>query len=354
VKTVLVGTSKPYKVLIGEGLLAQTGALLKERISPCTAVLAADDRVDAICGEIAERSLEAQGFRVLRWTFPQGEGSKNMETLGRLLEFMARNEVTRSDLLVALGGGVTGDLAGFAAAVYLRGIRCVQLPTTLLAAVDSSVGGKTAVDLAAGKNLAGAFHQPEMVICDLQTFSSLNKKVFGDGVAEAVKYGVIADRGLFERIAAGAISGNLEEIVADCVAIKAMIVGEDEYDNGARQLLNFGHTLGHAVERCSNFTIRHGQAVAVGMVLAARAAERFGLAEEPCSDEIRRVLEAHGLPTQSPFDAAALCKAAVTDKKRRGDFITLVVPRRIGECFLHGIPVAELLRFIRAGLGEQQ
>jgi 3-dehydroquinate synthase len=164
------------------------------------------------------------------------------------------------------------------------------------------------VDLAAGKNLAGAFHQPEMVICDLQTFSSLDKEVFGDGVAEAVKYGVIADRGLFGRIAAGAVRGDMEGIVGDCVALKAMIVGEDEYDNGARQLLNFGHTLGHAVERCSNFTIRHGQAVAVGMVLAARAAERFGLAEEPCSDEIRRVLEAHGLPTQSPFDAAALVR----------------------------------------------
>jgi 3-dehydroquinate synthase len=305
-KTVPVGASKPYEVRIGRGLLADSGALIKEIIQPCTAVLVSDDRVDAICGKIAARSLEAQGFRVLRWTFPQGERSKNMETLARLLEFMAEHEVTRSDLLVALGGGVTGDLAGFAAAVYLRGIRYVQIPTTFLAAVDSSVGGKTAVDLAAGKNLAGAFYQPERVLCDLGVFQTLDKEVFQEGLAEAIKYGVIADRVLFDRIASGDFRDTLEGVVASCVSIKARIVGEDEFDNGSRQLLNFGHTLGHAVEKCSQLEIRHGQAVAIGMVLAARAAEKLGLTEEPCSEEIRRGFGGKRTSDPHPFGADEL------------------------------------------------
>jgi 3-dehydroquinate synthase len=353
-KTVKVGASKPYEVRIGSGLLADSGGLLREIMSPCTAVLVTDDRVDAIWGDTTAGSLEAQGFRVLRWSFPQGERSKNIENLGRLLEFMAQREVTRSDLVVALGGGVTGDLAGFAAAVYLRGVRYVQIPTTLLAAVDSSVGGKTAVNLAAGKNLAGAFHQPELVVCDPDVFRTLDKEVFDDGMAEAVKYGVIADRGLFDAIAAGRSRDGLEELVAACVAVKAQIVGEDEFENGVRQLLNFGHTVGHAVEKCSDFTVRHGQAVAIGMVLAARASERLGLSEESCSGEIRRVLEKTGLPTRSPFGPDELSAAACSDKKRRGGRITLVVPRRIGKCFLHNIPVSELTGFIRAGMGEER
>ena len=352
-QTVHIRASRPYDVLVGRGLLRQAGELIANRIPCCTMVLVSDSAVDALYGGVVTASLKEAGFDVLRFSFPAGEASKNIATLSALLEFMGERRVTRTDCIAALGGGVTGDLAGFAAAVYLRGIRYVQLPTTLLAAVDSSVGGKTAVDLAAGKNLAGAFHQPSLVLCDCDTFQTLPATVFTDGLAECVKYGVIADVKLFAQFASPLTTEMLAEIVLHCVSIKGDMVAEDEFDHGKRRLLNFGHTAGHAIEACSAFTIPHGHAVAIGMAVMARAAQRHGLCTEVCADEIIRTIAACGLPTHSPYCAEQLCEAALSDKKRQGGKIVLIVPRAIGRCEALELPLSELLEWLQSGMEEQ-
>lgn len=345
-----VKTQKPYSVLIGTGLLAQAGQLTKERTGLCRAVIVSDERVEALYGPAARQAFAQAGFAVSSWSFPAGEASKNLGTLGRLLEWLAEEGLTRRDLLVALGGGVTGDLTGFAAAVYLRGIRYVQLPTTLLAAVDSSVGGKTAVDLASGKNLCGAFKQPELVVCDSSLLDSLAPETFAEGLAESVKYGVIADRNLFGAFKDGNYrDGRLERIIGRCVEIKGAVVADDEFDNGARQLLNFGHTVGHSIEKLSHYGISHGFAVAMGMAIMARAAEALGWAAKPVAAELEAVLAKNGLPAECGFGSAELAQAALSDKKRRGERITLIVPEEIGRCELKEIPVSQLEAVIRAG-----
>lgn len=349
--TIPVETKPPYNVLVGEGLLDSCGARIAQLHRPCTVALVADDRVDDLYGNRAAASLAAAGFTVLRYVFPQGEASKSLARLGGLLEFLAQNHLTRTDLLVALGGGVTGDLTGFAASVYLRGVDYVQLPTTLLAGVDSAVGGKTGVNLAAGKNLCGAFHQPILVLCDTAAFDTLPREVFADGMAEVVKYGMLCCRDMLEQLAAGAPTRQqLPELVARCVEAKARLVAADEQDNGQRQLLNLGHTLGHAIEKCSRLQITHGQAVAIGMAIICRIADRQGWSDEPAAPLLCRVLEAQGLPTATSFNAAELAAAALSDKKRRGGTITLVVPNSPGQCLLRDAAVEDLQSLILCGL----
>ncbi|MEA4891851.1 MAG: 3-dehydroquinate synthase [Peptococcaceae bacterium] len=344
-----VKTKEEYRVLIGNGLLARAGELTRQRTGPGRVMIVADDRVDALYGAAAQASYEAAGFAAGRLSFPRGEGSKNLAVLGELLEKLAVAGLTRQDILVALGGGVTGDLTGFAAAVYLRGIRYVQLPTTLLAAVDSSVGGKTAVDLNAGKNLCGAFKQPELVVCDCGLLQSLPAETFAEGLAESIKYGVIADADLFEEFKDSGYTERLEAIIGRCVAIKAGIVAEDEFDYGRRQLLNFGHTIGHGVEKLSGYGLSHGYAVAVGMAVMSRAAEALGWCREPVARQLAEVLERRGLPQETEYESEALAWAALADKKRRGDSITLIVPEALGRCVLKEIPVGDLASVIRAG-----
>ncbi len=346
-KQVHIAAGRPYEVTVG-GSLKELGEGLGARRAPCAVMLVADDTVDGLYGDTAAASLERAGFRVARFRFPHGEENKNMDTLCRLLDALAAARLTRTDAVAALGGGVTGDLAGFAAAVYLRGISCVQIPTTLLAAVDSSVGGKTGVDLAAGKNLAGAFHQPEWVLCDLETFATLPQEVFAGGMAEMIKYGVIADEALFDALAAGKCA-DLAPAVARCVAIKGGIVSEDERDNGKRQLLNLGHTVGHGIEQRSGYTIPHGQAVAMGMAFIARAGEKAGLCETGVCARIEAALRANGLPIKCPYPLSELMPCLLSDKKRKGGVMTLVLPARIGGSVLHEAPVAGLEGFLRGG-----
>ena len=295
---------------------------------------------------------ENAGFAVRKLVLAPGERSKSLATLGKILGFLAENQLNKSDLVVALGGGVVGDVAGFAASIYLREIALVQLPTTLLAAIDSSVGGKTAIDLPQGKNLAGTFCQPKLVICDTAALDTLPDEQFAEGVAEGIKYGLLADKALFETFANGVNRRELDEIVARCVEIKADLVGQDEHDNGARQLLNLGHTVGHAIERCSNFSIAHGKAVAMGMVVISRAAYAQGLSQENCTPPLLSALDACHLPTGCPYSAQQLAQSALADKKRRGDTITLIIPETIGRCQRHPLPVEQLQGFIAAGLGE--
>ncbi|HOU10994.1 MAG TPA: 3-dehydroquinate synthase [Clostridiales bacterium] len=348
-ETINVHTSqRDYGVLVGSGLLKEAGRLCGDGAGKKAAIVT-DSKVGPLYAGALDNALREAGWEPCVFVFRQGERSKNMNTLGRLLEFLAASRLTRSDTVFALGGGVTGDLAGFAASVYLRGIPCVQLPTTLLAAIDSSVGGKTAVNLRAGKNLAGAFWQPERVICDCETFRTLDADTLADGMAEAVKYAMIRDRPLYDILMQGDFLTDAERCVARCVAIKADIVSRDERDNGERLLLNFGHTAGHAVERASGFNITHGRAVAIGMVMAARAADRLDLSDGNCAKPLVEALEKYGLPHTSPFDAETLARIALADKKRSGSNIRLVLPRTVGESFLHDLPVGNLAAFFRAG-----
>lgn len=345
-----VNASKAYDVIIGAGILDQAGDICEKLFSRGKAVIVTDDKVADLYLARVRRSFKKAGFETASFIFKNGEESKNLTTLSELLEFMAENQLTRADTIVALGGGVTGDMAGFAAAVYLRGIRFVQIPTTLLAAVDSSVGGKTAVDLKAGKNLAGAFYQPSVVICDYETLDTLDDDVFAQGMAEVIKYGVIFDKDLFELVKSGAVEESIDFIIKRCVELKRDVVQSDENDKGERQLLNFGHTLAHSIEKLSDFSISHGSAVAVGMVLAARASFSLGWSKVDCTDEIIKALEKNSLPTKCDFSPQELFDVALNDKKRSGDLITLVVAEKIGKCVLKKIKIDELLDFIKRGV----
>ncbi|MEL7609248.1 MAG: 3-dehydroquinate synthase [Bacillota bacterium] len=348
--TLRINASVAYDVVIGHGLLAEAGDRLKALLPPCRAAVVSDSNVWPLYGKRVIGSLKSAGFDPIHFTVEAGEASKSMRTLAALLEFLAGERITRSDVLVALGGGVVGDLTGFAAACYLRGVRFIQLPTTVLAIVDSSVGGKTAVNLAAGKNLAGAFHQPSLVIADLDAFATLPRDVAADGMVEALKAGVLRDEALFDRLARNVSPTLSEEDAARCVAIKAEFVAEDEFDRGVRQQLNLGHTLGHAVERLSGFALPHGHAVAIGMALAARGAFARGLTDAETPLRIEAALKNLRLPVSSPYSAQELYEAALTDKKRSGGQVTLVLPRRIGKCELAPLPLEQFSDFIRAAL----
>lgn len=349
-KIINVSASRKYSVLIGPGLLPRLGEEVGKLCKVGTAAVISDTHVWPLYGEAAVSSLERAGFRVVSFVFPAGEASKNGDTYLSILNFLARSHVTRSDCVVALGGGVVGDMAGFAAATFLRGVAYIQVPTTLLAAVDSSVGGKTAIDLEAGKNLAGAFYQPALVLCDTDTLMTLPEDTFRDGCAEVIKYGVLYDPGLFAHLEEAGLSFDRERVIARCVELKRNVVMEDEFDTGARQMLNLGHTVGHGVEAQSGFTVSHGKAVAIGMAIVSRAAERFGICQPESRARIEALLRAFGLPVSTEYDAQALFSSALSDKKRSGGTLNLVVPRRIGLCERKPTPVAELESFLEAGL----
>ena len=349
-RSVTVKTSATYEVLIGSGLLQKAGEAVKKVISPCKAAIVTDSTVVHLYEETVRKSLTEAGFSVCTFVFPAGEASKNIHTLSHLLEFLAKEEMTRTDMIVALGGGVTGDLAGFGAAVYLRGIPFVQIPTTFLAAIDSSVGGKTAVDLEAGKNLAGAFYQPKLVLCDTDVLQTLPEVVFADGIAEALKYGVLGDAALFEKIAGGDFRQDLEKIIETCVSMKRDVVEEDEFDTGKRQLLNLGHTFGHAIEQKSHFQMTHGHAVAIGMHLIAKAAEAKGIAEKGTAAAIAKALEQNQLPKETTFSPAEVAEGTLRDKKRRGGTISFVFPKKIGDCEIVKIPVEEVEELARTAM----
>lgn len=348
-KTIHVKASAEYDVIAADGILSDLGKYVRDISQVCRAALISDDKVFSLYGETAVKSLESAGFDTCVHTFANGEKSKNFAELEKILNFLAENKITRTDIVIALGGGVTGDMAGFASAIYLRGIRFIQVPTTLLAAVDASVGGKTAVDLACGKNLAGAFHQPAMVLCDTDTFKTLGNIELADGISEAIKCGMINDKPLFDMLYGGKCV-DYEEIIYHAVNVKRNVVEEDEFDTGSRQLLNFGHTLGHAIEKCSNFAVSHGHAVAIGMAVFTKAAEKTGFCESGTYAQLCTALDNNNLPTECEFSAEELIDTMLSDKKRAGNEITLVLPKKIGECVLHKIQVSALEDFIKKGL----
>ena len=348
--TVRVDATKTYNIYIGKNLLSDVGEMIKNEQNVSSAAVITDDIVDTIYADKVISSLKKAGFRTVKFVFPHGEESKSISVYSEILNFLAENHITRTDILISLGGGIPGDMGGFAAATFLRGIKFVQIPTTLLSAVDSSVGGKTAVNLPTGKNLAGAFYQPDMVICDYTTLDTLSSRIFADGCAEVIKYGVITDANFFEFLKNNDIKENIEYVITRCVEMKRNIVNEDEKETGIRAILNFGHTIGHAIEKCSNFDCSHGSAVAIGMIIASKGAYKMGYCNTDISGEIKEVLLKNNLPVSCEFSAEALYKISISDKKRSGNSIKLIIPEKIGKCVDRNIPVSELLGFIKAGL----
>ncbi len=343
-KTVTVAASKKYDIKIGPGLLSTIGAEAAVLGNATKICIVSETTVFPLYGKKVQESLESAGFSVTAYVFPAGEESKNGAVYLDLMNHLAVNRLTRSDMIVALGGGVVGDLAGFAAATFLRGIRFIQVPTTLLAAVDSSVGGKTAIDLPAGKNLCGAFCQPSLVLCDTDTLLSLPDDIFRDGCAEVIKYGVLYDPDLFSTLETDGLAFDREEVIARCVDWKRQVVMEDEFDTGARMKLNLGHTIGHGVEARSNFRLSHGKSVAIGMAIVSRASHC------PDTERIVGCIKKFGLPTAIDYPSEEIYTYTLSDKKRSGGTVNLIIPKKIGHCDIVPTPVETLKTFIEEGL----
>lgn len=349
-KTIRVETSKPYSVIIGTELIENLGEYVSQIHNLSTAAIISDSNVWPIYGETAKNSLQKAGYHTIHYCIPAGEESKNPNTYFSILNFLAENKLTRTDVIVALGGGVVGDISGFAAATYLRGIPYIQVPTSLLAMVDSSVGGKTAIDLPAGKNLVGAFYQPILVLCDIDALKTLPHDVFIDGCAEVIKYGVLYDTALFSHLLENGSAFDREMVISKCVDWKRYVVVSDEFDTGARQKLNFGHTIGHGVESQSHFTISHGKAVAIGMCIVSKAAAVKEICSMEVYKKIRQIIQLFSLPTDTIYSADLLYTAALSDKKRAGETVNLILPKEIGKCIISPTPISEMLSFIEAGL----
>ncbi|MBQ3099962.1 MAG: 3-dehydroquinate synthase [Clostridia bacterium] len=350
--TVTVKASKEYPVYIKNGILANTGEYLRSYIAAKRIMLVSDSRVADLYAETVKKSITDAGYSVSVFVFPEGEKSKNRSTLFDLLEFAANEGLDRNDAFIALGGGVTGDLSGLAASLYMRGVSYVQIPTTLLAAVDSSVGGKTAIDLDAGKNLCGSFWQPSCVICDPDCLETLLPSVFADGMAEVIKYGVISSPELFSKVKTAPDESEIPEIIGECVSIKADIVQNDEFDKGCRALLNLGHTFGHAIEKCSNFKVSHGSAVAIGLLMAARVSVKLGFCDNSVVCQIEDCLKNNNLPIRTEFEEKELAKAALSDKKKNGNSISFVLMSDIGTAFTHSVLTDDLEKIFAWGIGK--
>ena len=343
-----IEASRAYDIVIERGLLDRAGELICAATGAKKAVVVTDTNVAALYLERAVASLRAAGLETETFTAQAGEGAKSLAVYGELLEFLSRCGLTRTDTLVALGGGVIGDLTGFAAATYQRGIGFVQLPTTLLADVDSSVGGKTAVNLPTGKNQVGSFYQPHLVLCDPDALQTLPDEQYRCGCAEVVKYGVLGNEAFFEEMTTPACE-QVERVIETCVKMKRELVMRDEFDRGARQLLNLGHSFGHAVEACSDFTILHGQAVAVGMAMIARAAAKRGFCTPETASRIVSLLKQYDLPTETDFTAEQLFAAVGADKKRTGATMHLVVPEAVGKCRIVPVPFSDVRGWLQDG-----
>ncbi len=346
-KTVHVSTGKPYDIFIERGIIDRCGEFVKELSNAEKVVVVTDSNVAQLYQWRVLNSLSKQNLDVKSFIFPAGEESKHLRTIQNIYKVLADFRVTRKDVIVALGGGVCGDMAGFAAATYLRGIDFIQVPTSLLAQVDSSVGGKTGVDLAQGKNLVGAFHQPIGVLIDPDTLNTLPDRFIADGMAEVIKYGCIKDAAFFENLESVDALSHIEDVIETCVSIKRDVVSRDEREAGERMLLNFGHTLGHAIEKIYNFTgITHGMAVAVGMVLISRAGEKQGITPSGTADRIAALCEKYELPTSDSASFADMAEAAMGDKKTAGSSINLVLLKGIGESVIYPLPLDGLEDFI--------
>ena len=349
-KTIHVTASTEYDVLVGQGLLCSAAEHIRSVVRGNLLCIVSDHTVWSLYGNDLKDSLSDAGFHCIAITFPSGEATKSPANYISILEFLAENHVGRNDCIIALGGGVVGDLAGFAAATYLRGIDYIQIPTTILAMVDSSVGGKTAIDLAAGKNLAGAFWQPKMVLCDTNVLNTLPHTTFLEGCAEIIKYGVLYDSTLFSHLKDHGLQFHRDWVISRCIELKRDVVAIDEFDRGERQKLNLGHTFGHAIETASNYSISHGNAVAIGMAMVCRAATKMGLCTEHDAHAVVSLLQQFGLPVDTELSQQTIYDATLSDKKRMDNHINLIVPRAIANCEIIPVTTEHLLDWIRLGM----
>jgi 3-dehydroquinate synthase len=355
---------RSYQIIIGADLINEAGSLIRSALGPdarCIAIIS-NRPVFERYGQRLTRSLAAAHFRTITHLIGDGERYKNLKTVEGIYRALAQNRLDRQSAIIALGGGVVGDVAGFAAASFLRGISVVQIPTTLLAATDSAVGGKTGVNLPEGKNLVGAFHQPRLVITDIHLLESLPPRERRAALFEALRYGVLADPELFDRISqAGAnevppAGDHLIDLIARCCQIKADVVARDEREAGWRQILNLGHTFGHALEAITHYRrFKHGEAVAYGVILASRVARALGLIESGESDKIEAGVRSIGrLPSIADLDADTWFDAMRHDKKARHDQLTFILPTRIGAVeIVHDVPNGLIKRAIRKLLQSQ-
>ena len=362
-QTITIHTSKAYEILMEEGLLATAAEHISKVLPPAEDGRAAksaprkccvvcDKTVHQLYGQKSQPLLTGllkAGYSVHVYVFDSGEKNKTLCTAEDLCGFLSENHFDRHDFVIALGGGVCGDLAGFASSIYMRGIPYVQIPTTLLAMADSSVGGKTGVNAEAGKNMLGTFWQPSIVIADPKTLETLSKTELLNGLAEIIKAGFIGDTSIFD-----AISEGLATAAAKAIQVKKNIVEEDEFEGGKRKLLNFGHTIGHAIESCSNYTVPHGFAVMTGMYLTALAADERGWSSEPMAGFVKSIIDAFAYPVYTDCTAAELAAAAKDDKKHEADNITIIYPDRPGTCAMKELPISDLEVFIASGLTKAQ
>lgn len=347
---VRVAVAPTYDVMIGRDILSQAGQLLGKQIEGKQVLIVTDKNIEAHHYLAKLTNTISEGAeQIHQYILPAGEAEKSMDNVKIMVEHLANLNFSRNDILIALGGGVIGDLVGFVASVYLRGVDFIQIPTTLLAAIDSSVGGKTAVDLPQGKNLVGAFHQPTVVLCDVDTFKTLPPAIFEDGCSELIKYGMIMSPQLLDQLLnmtqpLNAASKELVAIIKKCVEMKASVVQQDERDTGKRQLLNYGHTLGHAIEQASDYQISHGRSVAIGQSIMLRMATEEGYIKDNYTDKIDGLLKQYHLLERKPYyDFEILSAIMLRDKKRRRADITIVLPTNYGECQLFSLPLDEFL-----------
>ena len=344
-----------YPLYIKRGILESSGRIIKKIFPLSKIIIISDDKVFSLYGNKLKESILSNGLSVESIIVEQGEKSKSLDTMKYVFDKLIEYETSRTDVIAALGGGVVGDLAGFVSSCYLRGIKYIQIPTSLLAQIDSSIGGKTAVNLEQGKNLVGAFYHPSMVIIDADVLETLDDENFACGMAEVIKYGLIMDKDLFNVLkkynSRGKIQPVLSKVIEKCCEDKLKIVQQDEKDTGLRLILNYGHTLGHALEKCNEIHISHGHAVAVGMAVFAQAGEKTGHTAKGTYYEISELLKSFSLPYSMPdVDIKKALEYAKRDKKTFNSKLKIVLLRKTGECFVHSIDYNELDKYIDDGM----
>lgn len=338
----LKGTNDVSEIHIESGLLARAASVIGETFSPSRIHIVSDSTVAPLYLEQLEQQFT---LPVTHTVIPAGEEHKRLSTVEGIYHDLLANGMTRKDLIIALGGGVVGDITGFAAATFLRGVSLCQIPTTLLAQVDSSVGGKTGVDMPEGKNLVGAFYQPRLVLIDPAVLATLPDQTFADGMAEVVKYGYISNREILDMVSAPDYKKNIERIICECVRIKRDVVTIDEHDTGLRMILNFGHTIGHAAEKLGNYVdLTHGQAVAVGMVAAMRLSAMLG--NEDLSERLIGILEHIGLPTELKYGREDIYRSLLSDKKKFGATVNFILVREPGRAEITPIGAEKLHEYV--------
>ncbi len=344
-KKIRVKASKAYDVVVGRNILKDAGEIISSVLPKCKIALITDDIVDGLFSSVVISSLERAGFSVVKFVFPNGEQSKNIITYGNILNFLAESELTRTDAVVALGGGVVGDMAGFAAATFLRGINYVQIPTTLLAQIDSSVGGKTAIDLEIGKNLVGAFCQPSVVICDVSVIDNLPLDTYLDGMGEMAKYAILDNR-VFQAVNQDKL--DMSKLIYLCIDYKRLIVEQDEFESDKRRLLNLGHTPAHGIERLSEYKIPHGRAVALGLEIILSASLKHGYIDQATYEKLKETVQkcAKARTAGVNFTIEQIANACLTDKKRSGEYITLIMVYGVGDCKPVKICVNDLKEYL--------